>query len=140
MKGRHTGSCIVYSYLIPSYTKPSPAHARRGLLYSVCPSAFVHHFLENRGSSGLQTWICYEVGCIDGKIRFWSAEARGRCETAGSRSECALIRDTLRGGFRLVAKFCSITKLPLDCLYFLCCIFADPVLRVFMADRTCSLA
>ena len=25
-------------------------------------------FLNNHGSSGLQTWTCYEAGCIDGKI------------------------------------------------------------------------
>ena len=34
-------------------------------------------FLDNRGSSGLETWICYEVGGIDGKIRLWSGAARG---------------------------------------------------------------
>ena len=76
MKGRHTRRCIVYSYLIPSYTiinfvNPRPRMRGEGYysqFVSVCPSAFVHRFLENRGSSGLQTWICYEVGCIDGKI------------------------------------------------------------------------
>ena len=50
----------------------------------------VHSFFRNRGSSGLQMWICYEVGCIDGKIGFWSREAG---ETAGSKDECVLIRD-----------------------------------------------
>lgn len=41
---------------------------------SVCLLSTV--FLKHRGSSGLQTWTCYEVGCIDSKIRFRSAEAQ----------------------------------------------------------------
>ena len=34
-------------------------------------------FLKNRSSSELQTWICYELGCLDSKLRFWSGEASG---------------------------------------------------------------
>ena len=49
-----------------------------GVRLSVRPSVrpFVTVFLKNHGSSGLQTWICYEAGCIDGKIRLWNAEAQ----------------------------------------------------------------
>ena len=46
---------------------------------SVCPSpvrCLVHRFLQNRGSSELQTWIGYELGCLDGKLRFWRGEAQ----------------------------------------------------------------
>ena len=34
-------------------------------------------FLDNRGRFELQTWICFEVGCLDGKLRLWSGEAQG---------------------------------------------------------------
>ena len=38
-------------------------------------------FLKNRGSSELQTWICYELGCLYGELRFWSGNAQGEGET-----------------------------------------------------------
>ena len=49
---------------------------------SVCLSVhpfvwFSTIFLINCGSSELQTWICYELGCLDSKLRFWSGEAQG---------------------------------------------------------------
>ena len=34
-------------------------------------------FLNNRGRFELQTWICFQVGCLDGKLRLWSGEAQG---------------------------------------------------------------
>ena len=34
-------------------------------------------FLDNRDRFELQTWICFQVGCLDGKIRVWSGEAQG---------------------------------------------------------------
>ena len=34
-------------------------------------------FLDNRDRFELQTWICFQVRCLDGKIRVWSGEAQG---------------------------------------------------------------
>ena len=34
-------------------------------------------FLDNRNRFELQTWICFQVGCLDGKLRLWSGEAQG---------------------------------------------------------------
>ena len=67
----------------------SPCHARAGNGYCtwsvvcVCVCLSVRKsvstvFLDNRGSSELQTWIYFQVGCLDGKLRLWSGEAQGR--------------------------------------------------------------
>ena len=34
-------------------------------------------FLDNRDRFELQTWICFQVGCLDGKLRLWNGEAQG---------------------------------------------------------------
>ena len=59
------------------------AHARArviALLVCVCVSAAKSVstvFLDNRDRFELQTWICFQVGCLDGKLRLWSGEAQG---------------------------------------------------------------
>ena len=60
---------------------------RPSIRLSICLSIV---FLDYCGSSEHQTWTCYQVGGIDGKIRLWGGEAG---ETDGCRGECALIRD-----------------------------------------------
>ena len=64
-------------------------------------------FLDNRGSSELQTWICFEVGCLDGKLRLERRSPGKRVKRAGSQGECALIR--VRGLWR-GALFCAPSK------------------------------
>ena len=63
------------------------AHARArvialGLCVCVCVCLSVRKsvstvFLDNRGRFELQTWICFQRGCLDGKLRLWSGEAQG---------------------------------------------------------------
>ena len=70
------------------------------VLPSVHPSfrlSFV--YLDNHG---FETWICYEVGGVDSKIRH-EAERPGEAgETDGCHGECALIRNRGRwNGFFL---------------------------------------
>ena len=83
---------IAYTKLPIGYTAWEFCYESRAICpsvhLSICPSVHPSVFLENRGSSGLQTWICYEAGCIDGKI---TQRPREVGETAGSRGECALI-------------------------------------------------
>ena len=43
---------------------------------SICPS-IIGLSTVFRSSSELQTWICYELGYLDGKLRFLSGEAQG---------------------------------------------------------------
>ena len=56
----------------------------------VCLSVHLslHHF-----SVSPELYICYEVGCIDNKLRFWIREAQASGEMAGSQGGCVLIRD-----------------------------------------------
>ena len=59
------------------------AHARtRGIALGLCVRVCVSvrrsvstFFLDNRGRFELQTWICYQVGCLVGKLRLCSGEA-----------------------------------------------------------------
>ena len=44
----------------------------------VCPSVRPSTvFLGNRGNSERETWTYYQVGGMQGKIKFWSGEGRG---------------------------------------------------------------
>ena len=49
-------------------------------------------FLDNRSRFELQMWICFQVGCLDSKLRLELGSPGKRVKRAGSQGECALIR------------------------------------------------
>ena len=81
------GTCFdSCSALVIDFQTLLTSHARIILVVCVCVCACTYVsvyqsvstvFLHNCGSSELQTSICYEVGCLDGKLRLWSGEAQG---------------------------------------------------------------